>query len=178
MAALSPTSSPLFALCLGLLLACGHGHWRYLKRLRDQRIFPPLRAWHCRGIQIGQKIFFRPLCFLGHVIRRPPFETLSEQHVPPVPRPYYVLIVLINICARRLCLRALGLPAGHAATAKIGDLNIGLPGATRAGTPGIEPRCLDKRLTAVKHVDNLWKQTFHGGKCAAGAKSGSGPRVE
>src|SRR5262245_1331343 len=43
-AVLSAAPSPLQALCLGLLLACGHGHWRYWIRLRDQGIFPALRG--------------------------------------------------------------------------------------------------------------------------------------
>lgn len=43
-AALSATPNPLQALCLGLLVACGHGHWRYLKSLRDHGIFRPSRA--------------------------------------------------------------------------------------------------------------------------------------
>jgi hypothetical protein len=52
--ALSATPSPLHALCLGLLAACVHGHWRYLKSLRDERIFGLLRgAKH--GIAGAQK---------------------------------------------------------------------------------------------------------------------------
>src|SRR5262245_34571758 len=39
MANISETVSPLQALCLVLLVACGHGHWRYWKRLGDHRIF-------------------------------------------------------------------------------------------------------------------------------------------
>jgi uncharacterized membrane protein len=35
-AAVSATLSPLQVLCLGLMLACGYGHWRYLKSLRDR----------------------------------------------------------------------------------------------------------------------------------------------
>jgi hypothetical protein len=38
-AALSVTLSPLQALCLGLMLACGYGHWRYLKSLHDRALF-------------------------------------------------------------------------------------------------------------------------------------------
>jgi hypothetical protein len=42
-AALSVTPSPLQALCLGLLVACIHGHLRYLKSLRVRHIFEGLR---------------------------------------------------------------------------------------------------------------------------------------
>jgi hypothetical protein len=43
-AALSTAPSPLLTLCLGLLVACVHGHWRYLKRLRERQIFSAPRA--------------------------------------------------------------------------------------------------------------------------------------
>jgi hypothetical protein len=47
MAGISATPSPLQALCLGLLVACVHGHRRYLKRLREHGIFwPPRGAEH------------------------------------------------------------------------------------------------------------------------------------
>ncbi|HEU0059418.1 MAG TPA: hypothetical protein VFR19_06040 [Hyphomicrobiaceae bacterium] len=44
MADISATVRPLQALCLGLLVACGHGHWRYWQRLGDHRIFRALRG--------------------------------------------------------------------------------------------------------------------------------------
>ena len=43
-APLSTAPSPLLILCLGLLVACVHGHWRYLKRLRVRQIFSEPRA--------------------------------------------------------------------------------------------------------------------------------------
>ena len=43
-AALSATPSQLQVICLGLLVACVHGHWRYLKTLRDHRIFQAPRS--------------------------------------------------------------------------------------------------------------------------------------
>jgi hypothetical protein len=44
MAGISAAPSPLLALSLGLLAACLHGHWRYIKRLREREIFPEPRA--------------------------------------------------------------------------------------------------------------------------------------
>jgi hypothetical protein len=44
MAALSSTPAFLQALCLGLLAACIHGHWRYLKTLSVRGLFAGLRA--------------------------------------------------------------------------------------------------------------------------------------
>ena len=44
MAAFSGAPSLLLALCLSLLGACVHGHWRYLKRLRERRIFQEPRT--------------------------------------------------------------------------------------------------------------------------------------
>jgi len=53
-AALSATLSPLQALCLGLLLACGYGHWRYLKSFRDHDFSRQSRGTE-RGIVGGEK---------------------------------------------------------------------------------------------------------------------------
>ena len=45
---------------------------------------------------------------------------------------------------------------------EISGLNIGLSAGTPAAASGTERRCLDKRLTAVKHVHNLWKRLPEG----------------
>lgn len=53
-AAFSATLNPLQALCLGLLAACGHGHWLYWQRLYEHGVFRAPRSAK-RGIVGAEK---------------------------------------------------------------------------------------------------------------------------
>jgi hypothetical protein len=61
---------------------------------------------------------------------------------------------------------------------EISGLNIGLSAGTPAAASGTERRCLDKRLTAVKHVHNLWKRISIGESALRAQSSGDRPKVE
>src|SRR5262245_29949318 len=134
------------------------------------------------------------MALLGHENRQKiflPHSVIFAPHLPGSPFRFHILsdaaviakaALLVDNVDRYLTpgLALAGTRVAHRPrrNREISHLNISLSGATRLGAPAIPPRCLDKRLTAVKHVDNLWKRFSIGESALRAQSSGNSPRVE